>query len=209
MGYIYKSMGFFPGSIFLVWRDPGVSPRAEFLVYLSNHVSFTPRLLYSITHHSPESFTHLKTGWAQDAWLQWSHQNWHFHLDISRWPGVFPGPHQRFFLPNTAALTLWNRWGWFPSNKAEKRATLEARYPMCQTRIFSDRARTWLRARYIRPCFFLTFSESASGKENAITYLFLVLFFYFFLLLMNHWYIHKYNICKPHLIFIITSLQKN
>ena len=41
----------------------------------SNHVGFTPRLLYSRTHHSPESFTHLKTGWAQDAWLQWSYEN--------------------------------------------------------------------------------------------------------------------------------------
>ena len=44
-----------------------------------------PWLLYSNTHHSPESFTHLKTGWAQDAWLQRSCENWYFHLDISRW----------------------------------------------------------------------------------------------------------------------------
>ena len=29
--------------------------------------------------------THLKAGWAQDAWLQWSYENWYFHLDISRW----------------------------------------------------------------------------------------------------------------------------
>ena len=30
--------------------------RAEFPVFLSNHVGFTPRLLYSSTHHSSESF---------------------------------------------------------------------------------------------------------------------------------------------------------
>ena len=29
---------------------------------LSIHIGFTPRLLYSSTHHSPESFTHPKTG---------------------------------------------------------------------------------------------------------------------------------------------------
>ena len=50
----------------------GSASRAEF----RNHVGFTPSLLYSSTHHSPESFTHLKTGWAQDAWLQWSYENW-------------------------------------------------------------------------------------------------------------------------------------
>ena len=41
----------------------GSASGAEFpLVSLSNHVGFTPRLLCSSTHHSPESFTHLKTG---------------------------------------------------------------------------------------------------------------------------------------------------
>ena len=40
----------------------GSASGAEFPVSLSNHVGFTPRLLYSSTHHSPESFTHLKTG---------------------------------------------------------------------------------------------------------------------------------------------------
>ena len=63
----------------------GSASRAKFPVSLSNHVGFTLRLLYSCTHHSPESFTHLKTGWAEDAWLQWSYENWYFHLDISRW----------------------------------------------------------------------------------------------------------------------------
>ena len=62
----------------------GSASRAEFPVSPINHVGFTPRLLYSSTHHSPESFTHLKTGWAQDAWLQWLYD---FHLDISRWSG--------------------------------------------------------------------------------------------------------------------------
>ena len=33
----------------------GSASRAEFPVSLSNHVGFTPRLLYSRTHHSPES----------------------------------------------------------------------------------------------------------------------------------------------------------
>ena len=42
----------------------GSAARAEFPVSLSNHVGFTPRLLYSSTHHSAEIYTHLKTGWA-------------------------------------------------------------------------------------------------------------------------------------------------
>ena len=29
-------------------------------------------------------FIHLKTGWAQDPWLQWSYENWYFHLEIGR-----------------------------------------------------------------------------------------------------------------------------
>ena len=40
----------------------GSASMAEFSVSLNNHVVFTPRLLYSSTHHSPESFTHLETG---------------------------------------------------------------------------------------------------------------------------------------------------
>ena len=40
----------------------GSASGAEFPVSLSNHVDFTPRLLYSSAHHSPESFTHQKTG---------------------------------------------------------------------------------------------------------------------------------------------------
>ena len=35
---------------------------AEFPVSPSNHLGFTPRLLYSSTHHSSESFIPLKTG---------------------------------------------------------------------------------------------------------------------------------------------------
>ena len=69
---------------YLVWRDPGVSLKGQMSRLLNNHVGFTPRLLYSNTHHSPESFAHLKAGWAQDAWLQLSYENWYFHLDISR-----------------------------------------------------------------------------------------------------------------------------
>ena len=61
----------------------GSASRAEFPVSLSNLDGFTSRLIYSSTHHSSESFILLKTGWAQDAWLQWSHENWYFHLDIS------------------------------------------------------------------------------------------------------------------------------
>ena len=44
------------------------------------HVGFTPWLLYSSTHHSPEGFFQLKTSWAQYPWLQWSYENWYFHL---------------------------------------------------------------------------------------------------------------------------------
>ena len=40
----------------------GSASRAEFPVSLSNHVGFTPRLLYSSTPNSPESFAHLETG---------------------------------------------------------------------------------------------------------------------------------------------------
>ena len=40
----------------------GSASRAEFPVSLSNHVGFTPRLLYSSTHHSPDGFIHLKSG---------------------------------------------------------------------------------------------------------------------------------------------------
>ena len=74
---------------FLVWRDLGVSLKGRISRALSNHIGFRPRLLYSSTHHSPESFIPIKTDWAQHAWLQWSHENWYFHLDISRWLGIF------------------------------------------------------------------------------------------------------------------------
>ena len=81
---------FFPQSIldlfpsfFLFGGILGSASGAEFPVSLSNQVGFMPRLFYNSTHHSPESFTHLETGWAQDAWPQWSYEDWYFHLDIS------------------------------------------------------------------------------------------------------------------------------
>ena len=43
---------------------------AEVPVSLSNHIGFTPWLLYSSTHHSPVGIIQLRTGWAQDDWLQ-------------------------------------------------------------------------------------------------------------------------------------------
>ena len=48
----------YEGSFYIVSRDSG----ANFPISLSDHVGFTPRLLYSSTRHSPESVTHLKTG---------------------------------------------------------------------------------------------------------------------------------------------------
>ena len=71
-----------------IWRDSEVGfwgwicrlPEWPFWLYA--------RLLYSSTQPYSESFTHLKTGWAQDARLQWSYENWHFYLDISRWPNI-------------------------------------------------------------------------------------------------------------------------
>ena len=45
--------GFLSGGIL------GSVSRAEFPVSLSNHVGFTPRLLYSSTHHSPENVTSI------------------------------------------------------------------------------------------------------------------------------------------------------
>ena len=72
-------------SPFLVWRDPGVSLKGQ-----TSRLPGQPCWLYAyiaLQQHSPlpSSFTHLKTGWAQDAWLQWSYENWYIHLDISRW----------------------------------------------------------------------------------------------------------------------------
>ena len=49
-------------TFFLFGGILGSASRAEFPVSLSNHVGFTPRLLYSRALHSPESFTHLETG---------------------------------------------------------------------------------------------------------------------------------------------------
>ena len=44
-------MGWFGGTL-------GSASRAEIPVSLSNHVGFTPRLLYSSTHHSSEDLVH-------------------------------------------------------------------------------------------------------------------------------------------------------
>ena len=46
---------------------------------------FVLRLNCSHSTIPQKVFTHLKTGLAQQAWLQWSYENWYFHLDISRW----------------------------------------------------------------------------------------------------------------------------
>ena len=64
---------------------PESASGTEFPVSLCNHLGFITWLLYSSTPHSPENILLLRTGWAQNAWLQWSHENWYFHLDISRW----------------------------------------------------------------------------------------------------------------------------
>ena len=66
-----KSLIYFFG----FWGIPGSVSGAEFPVSLRNHDGFTPKWLYSSTHHSPESFAHPKTGWAQEAWLQWLYEN--------------------------------------------------------------------------------------------------------------------------------------
>ena len=58
---------------FFGWRDFGVSLWAEFPVSL---YWFTPELLYSSTHHSSKRIVELRTGWAQDVWLQWLYENW-------------------------------------------------------------------------------------------------------------------------------------
>ena len=63
----------------------GSASRARFPASLTNHVGFTHWLLYSSTPHSPECFLRLKIGRAQDAWLQWSYENWYYHHDNSRW----------------------------------------------------------------------------------------------------------------------------
>ena len=52
-----------PHNIFFLFAGIlGSASRAEFPVSRSNYVGFTPRLLNSSTHHSSESFVHLKTG---------------------------------------------------------------------------------------------------------------------------------------------------
>ena len=49
----------------------------------------TTCLLYSCcTFHSPEGVIQLRTGWAQDVWLQWLYESWYFLLDISRWQRI-------------------------------------------------------------------------------------------------------------------------
>ena len=62
----------------------GLDSMTEFPVSLSIHVGFTSWLLYSSTHRSLEGFFRLEASWVQDGWLQWSYENWYFHLDISR-----------------------------------------------------------------------------------------------------------------------------
>ena len=44
------------------------------------HDGFAPYLIYRGTLHFPQGIIQLKTGWAQDVWLQWSHDDWYFHL---------------------------------------------------------------------------------------------------------------------------------
>ena len=56
----------------------------NFPLSLSNHVGTAPRLLI----YPLGTVTHLKTGWAQDAWLQWTYENWYIHLDTSRWQNM-------------------------------------------------------------------------------------------------------------------------
>ena len=65
-----------------------VSILAELPVSLSNHVGFTPWLTYVIPPLSPEGFIQLKTGWTQDAWLQWLLENWYFNHNIARFFSV-------------------------------------------------------------------------------------------------------------------------
>ena len=74
----------------------GSASGAEFPASLSNHVGFMPLLYSSTHHHSPESIIDLRTGWAQDTWLQWLYENWYLHLDMSRW---FPLPPFFSILP--------------------------------------------------------------------------------------------------------------
>ena len=108
--------------IFLVWRDSWVS--------LKGRISRLPGkpwlyALISLQQHFPESIIQLRTGWAQDAWLQWSSGNWYSHLDISRWPrlGIVIG---REFLPSDSKMYLlyfsgllilnesfFNGYGWY------------------------------------------------------------------------------------------------
>ena len=40
--------------------------------------------LYSSTHHSCAGITQLRTGWAQDDWIQRWYHNWYFHFDFCR-----------------------------------------------------------------------------------------------------------------------------
>ena len=54
--------------LMLVLGILGSASRADFPVSLSNHTGFTPWLLYSSTHHSPEGVFQLSTGWVQDSW---------------------------------------------------------------------------------------------------------------------------------------------
>ena len=96
----------------------GSASGAEFPVSLSNHIGFTPRLLYNSTPHSPESYTCLKTAWAQYVWLQWSFENWYFHLDISRWLNNDLLDHFLALFSRSTRRTRLSCWGWAWSNWA-------------------------------------------------------------------------------------------
>ena len=78
----------------------GLASWVEFFVPLSYRAGFTPILLYRSTQHSPESFTHPKTDWAQDSWLQWSYENFLEPL-LTFWS-------QTVFLLNSPSIIFWN-----------------------------------------------------------------------------------------------------
>ena len=75
----------------------GSASRAEFPVSLSNHVGFTPRLLYSSTHHSPRKF-YPSENWLSSRCL----------TSVIVQELVFPSRHQ----PLTSDFDLYLRFLW-------------------------------------------------------------------------------------------------
>ena len=69
-------------------RNSRTSRSEDWRIYSSSGTScdrlWSSKIVKGSVRHKL-SFIQLKTGWTQDAWIQWSYENWCFHPDINRW----------------------------------------------------------------------------------------------------------------------------